>query len=673
MQTENASQIHAPTTPKKVQILPPLVAERIAAGEVIERPASVVKELVENSIDAGATQIEVRLQKGGCELIEVTDNGSGMQVEDLELSVCRHATSKITAFEDLSNLSSLGFRGEALPSIAAVACLKITTKAKSTDSAESAGTFEVVAEHTAPKKAESRRVPNYNFVGSNHGTRITVTSLFSQIPARLKFLKSAGAETSAVREIIERIALTHPEVAFTLTSDERKIVSLPSETLAKRAERMLSNNNPFEVLHAKLDGAWSVEVIWLKGLSQPHTRSIYQIVNGRALRDRIVQQAVLNPLRQSFLPGHFPSMVVKLDIPADEIDVNAHPTKTEIRFLDSKKIFALCHAAIEKLLADSTPTAEELSQVLNPIYSKGAYPHFEQQQSFKTDTSSMAYTKPEQFQLGTQDFGGGSLSAGGNANFTATPTKQESFFGANQFESSHNGDQHHSHSHFHSPTHASTEENQDHTTSATPFTFDTTPFGLYKGIWFSTYIVFEQDEEMLLIDQHAAHERIRYEKLKSRVLKEEGVEEQTLLVPEVIRMDAEKLFQMKEKLQLLKSLGFDCEAFSEESVLFRSIPAVWGMSQLTPRLKNLLERLHDSEVSGIEMNHPVWDETLFEKVAMEACRSSFKAGDHMNEWSAIDLTRKLMQCQHPGNCPHGRVTFIKISKLKIEEWFNRKI
>ncbi len=605
MQTETFTNLK---TSKKIQILPPLVAERIAAGEVIERPASVVKELIENSIDAGATQIEVRLQKGGCELIEVIDNGQGMNPEDLELSVCRHATSKIASFEDLSQLASLGFRGEALPSIAAVACLKITSKSKFEN--QDGATHEVVAEHTAPKKAESRRVPNYSFLGSNHGTRITVTSLFSQIPARLKFLKSPGSETSAVREIIERVALTHPEIAFSMTSDERKVISLPSETLAKRAERMLSDNNPFEVLHTKLEGTWGIEVIWLKGLSQPHTRSIYQIVNGRALRDRIVQQAILNPLRQSFLPGNFPSLVVKLDIPADEIDVNAHPTKTEIRFLDSKKIFALCHAAIEKLLADSTPAPAEFTSLQNPFSPKENIPLFQTYSSFSES--------PKQFQLET----------------TSAPSSE-------------------------SPV----EE----------FSFDTTPFGQYKGIWFSTYIVFEQNEEMLLIDQHAAHERIRYEKMKDKVLKSEGVEEQTLLVPEVIRLDAEKLFQMKGKLSLLKSLGFDCEAFSEESVLFRSIPAVWGMNQLTPRLKNLLERLYDSDVSGIEMNHPVWDETLFEKVAMEACRSSFKAGDHMNEWSAIDLTRKLMQCQHPGNCPHGRVTFIKISKLKIEEWFNRKI
>jgi DNA mismatch repair protein MutL len=582
---------------KHIQILPPLVAERIAAGEVIERPASVVKELVENSIDAGATQIEVRLQKGGCDLIEVIDNGSGMAASDLELSVCRHATSKISKFEDLSQLVSLGFRGEALPSIAAVASLKITSKIKSGE------TFEVSAEHTAPKKAEARRVPNYNFLGSDHGTRITVTSLFSQIPARLKFLKSSGAETGAIREIIERLALTHPEISFFLQSDDRKVLSLPSETLSKRAERMLSDDNPFELLQTKLEGTWGIEVIWLKGLSQPHTRSIYQIVNGRALRDRIVQQAILSPLRQSFLPGNFPSLVVKLDIPADEIDVNAHPTKTEVRFLDTKKIFALCNAAIERLLEDSTPSEQELSSVMNPIYAQGNYPHYH---------ASPNYLPSHQPEL---------------SSFTTS-----------------------------TPSHVEND-----------FNFDTTPFGQYKGIWFSTYLVFEQNEEILLIDQHAAHERIRYEKLKSRVLKREKVEEQELLTPEVIKMDAEKVFQLREKLPLLQSMGFDCEAFSEESILVRSIPAVWGMNSLTLRLKNLLERLH-------ETNHAsVWDETLFEKVAMEACRSSFKAGDHMNEWSAIDLTKKLMQCEHPGNCPHGRVTFIKISRNKVDEWFNRKI
>ncbi len=599
------------TTPgPKISILPPLIAERIAAGEVIERPASVVKELVENAIDAGSTEIEVRLGKGGCDLIEVTDNGHGMSRENLEISICRHATSKILELDDLTRLSTLGFRGEALPSIAAVAELQITSRARGSDV-----THELRAAHTAPARGIAERVANYNFLGSPQGTRIRVLSLFSQIPARLKFLKSAGAESSAVREIIERLALTHPEVSFSLFSDDKKLLSLPSEDLAKRAERMLGDGNPFELLTAKIEGGWAIEVIWLKGLSSPHTRSMYQIVNGRALRDRILQQAILNPLRQSFLPGSFPSIVVKLNIPSDEIDVNVHPTKTEIRFLDPKKIFALCSAAIQQLLVNSTP------------------------KEMWSNTSSYSFQA------------GGNLSEQFQLPATSSPTRYEgSLFSG------------------------TSENTAGYSNPATPaladdFSFDTTPYGQFRGILFSTYFVYEQGDELLLIDQHAAHERIRYERLKNSVLNREVIEQQELLVPEVIKLPQEKVQELKSKIPALQSLGFDAEVFSEESILFRTIPAVWGTNQLTLRLRNLLERLETTDL----LADVAWDETLFEKIAMEACRSSFKAGDHIHVDGANDLTRKLMKCEHPGNCPHGRPTFIKVNKLKIEEWFSRKI
>ena len=614
--------------PKKIAILPPLIAERIAAGEVIERPASVVKELVENSIDAGATQVEVRLSKGGCDLLEVYDDGSGMRKEDLELSVCRHATSKIQNLEDLSHLDSLGFRGEALPSIAAVAELTITSRAIAGNPSNvnptlpPTETYEIKAAHTAPVRAKAERVANYNFLGKTHGTRVRVTSLFSQIPARLKFLKSAGAESNAVREIIERLALTHPEIRFALFSDDRKLLDLPSESLVKRAERMLGDGNPFEVLETKLEGAWAIEIIWLKGLSLPHTRSMYQIVNGSALRDRILQQAILNPLRQSFLPGNFPAMVVKLSIPSEELDVNVHPTKTEIRFLDPKKIFALCHAALEKILVNSTPSEFWMGGMqTNTSIIPGQ--NQLQQNSFSSSPYSQAYLTREQ---------------------TETPVSSTGF---------------------------STETSSTTTVALDQNPFDTTPFGQFKGILFSTYFVFEQGTELLLIDQHAAHERIRYERLKNSVLKRENIEEQELLVPEVIKLDAEKIHQLKDKLSLLPKLGFDAEVFSEDTILFRTVPAVWGMNQLSSRLKNLLERLDESPLD--QTQELVWDEVLFEKVAMEACRSSFKAGDHIHERGAIDLTQALMKCAHPGNCPHGRPTFIKIPENKMEEWFSRKL
>jgi DNA mismatch repair protein MutL len=655
----------------KISILPPLIAERIAAGEVIERPASVVKELVENAIDAGATQIEVRLNKGGCDLIEVLDDGKGMDRDDLEICVCRHATSKIKEFDDLTHLASLGFRGEALPSIASVAELTITSRVQTpelspTDS--SAGhTFEIKAAHTAPAKANAERVANYNFLGMAHGTRVRVASLFSQIPARLKFLKSPGAESSAVREILERLALTHPEVRFALSSDDRKLLDLPIEALSKRAERMLGDGNPFELLETKIEGAWGIEIIWLKNLSLPHTRSMYQIVNGRALRDRILQTAILNPLRQSFLPGHFPAIVVKLDIPPEEIDVNVHPTKTEIRFLDSKKIFALCNAAIEKILIDSTPSEFWLGKSAGTpaSASMSAYsPAFRASSAY-----SQAYLTPS-------SVGGASLPSSENFSHSGNESAREG--NSSGWTSSL------------SPIESTNGLGQSPSGNfVSDFSFDTTPFGQFKDILFSTYFVFEQGDELLLVDQHAAHERIRYEKLKNSVLRQEKIEMQELLVPEVTKLDSEKVTALKEKISLLPQLGFDAEIFSEEAILFRSVPAVWGMNQLGTRLKNLLERLLEIDID-LTRSHPVsqekvtsqqklaiesltWDEVLFEKVAMEACRSSYKAGDHMDERGAIDLTQKLMNCEHPGNCPHGRPTFIKISKFKVEEWFSRKI
>lgn len=592
----------------KIQVLPSLIAERIAAGEVIERPSSVVKELVENSIDAGATQVEIRLVRGGTDLIEVFDNGSGMGREDLELCVGRHATSKIKNFEDLSRLDSLGFRGEALPSIGSVSDLTIVSREKSGEE-----TYEIRVNQSTTNKAESKTVANANFLGSKHGTRIKVASLFSQIPARLKFLKSPGAESNAVREIIERLALTHPEIRFKVTSDERVLLDLPIESLKDRAIRMLSDDNPFEVTTVSLPGTYGIEIIWLKGLSLPHTRALYQIVNGRALRDRTLQNAILNPLKQSFLPGHFPAMVVKLNIPTDEIDVNVHPTKTEIRFLESGKIYALCNAAIDKLTA-GTPRVDN--------------------SEFGSAFSLHASHAASSF--------GGHAGGGGYSTYGSTPA----FTYSSPLQTSE----------------PSSEANSEFRL------LDSTPFGEYRGVLFSTYFVFEKDQELTLIDQHAAHERIRYEKLKKSILNREKIETQALLVPEVVKFSQDKCLELKPKLPVLESMGFEVEAFSEDAILFRAIPAVWGNSALSLRLKNLLERLLETEVKPENL---AWDETLFEKIAMEACRSSFKAGDTIFESGAIDLTTKLFQCEHPGNCPHGRPTAIKISKNKVEEWFNR--
>ena len=630
---------------KRIQILPSLIAERIAAGEVVERPASVVKELVENSIDAGATAVDVKLSRGGTDLIEVTDNGSGMTREDIEICVCRHATSKISLFEDLSRLGTLGFRGEALPSIASVSDLTVTSREK--DSSE---TFEIRASQTAPAKAKAQTVANLNFLGDRHGTRVRVASLFSQVPARLKFLKSMGAEASAVREILERLALTQPEVQFKLTSDDRVLLNLPSENLKNRTLRMLAGDNPYEALETSLPGAYGIEIIWLKGLSFPHTRSMYQIVNQRALRDRTLQMALLNPLKQSFLPGNFPAIVAKLDVPADEIDVNVHPTKTEIRFLESGKIFALCDAAVKRLLATSKESPAFQS---SPFAGQSYRSNFSLEQA-----AALSLAGGFQSQAYTPYLSAGSAQAFPPFSQNSISENEDAPFSADGMQSGALA--------MHSGTNTQTVWGDSHSQNSS--FIDSTPFGEYRGVLFSTYFVFESGDELMLVDQHAAHERIRYEKLKNKILAREKIETQALLVPEIVKFPADRIASLSERLSSLETLGFEAEIFGEDSVVFRGVPSVWGNSGLSHRLKNLCERLLDTDYQPQNL---AWDETLFEKIAMEACRSSFKGGDYIHEAGAVDLTIKLFQCEHPGNCPHGRPTTIKITKSKVEEWFSR--
>ncbi|NDG83587.1 MAG: hypothetical protein EBX52_00945 [Proteobacteria bacterium] len=330
-----------------------------------------------------------------------------------------------------------------------------------------------------------------------------------------------------------------------------------------------------------------------------------------------LQTAILSPLKQSFLPGNFPACVVRIELPRDELDVNVHPSKTEIRFLEPGKIFAICHAAFQQVL--------EGERFAPP---------------------SPAFLPPD----------------------PNTPAGAPFFSSGGGYRADFRGDFRGSYTPVLSLETPSSPESASAQPGAAPTFLDETPIGDYRGVLFSTYFVFERGDELTLIDQHAAHERIRYEQLKSRILRNEKIETQLLLVPEVVKFPVEAVLELKPKLPLLTALGFEVEVFGEESILFRAIPAVWGVSALTERLRNLLERLGESAVDPATL---VWDETLFEKIAMEACRSSFKAGDAIPGLSALDLTRKLYQCEHPGNCPHGRPTAVRIKKTKVEEWFSR--
>ncbi len=652
----------APQAPR-VHVLNPLVAERIAAGEVIERPSSVVKELVENSLDAGATEVTVLLEEGGKRLIEVLDNGHGIHRDDLKVCIQRHATSKLSSLSDLEKISTLGFRGEALPSVGAVADLTLLSRARGEETA-----YQLHL-HSLEASPEPEAITFGHFMSSPHGTRIQARGLFSQVPARLKFLKSQASEVSQVREWIERLALAHPETGFRLVSDGRQISSLRPQDEVARVKAILSDGDDYPIVSASNDlglkdrgrGTLHVRAHWIQGLSSPQTRKVTQVVNGRSVRDRMIQQAILAAFRQALLPGQFPAVAVFIDIDPSEIDVNVHPTKTEIRFLDNRKVFhaieSLLSSMIEKRGAPAVVATSSASGSANSAWSPSGSTFGSAPLQWSPQPSSYQPTWQASEAIPTTKT---------PFDFTAPPTMPISNEGLN----------------------ASSEALPSHSAPSAGQALGLTP-ERFMGTAFNTYLFYDVGHELVLIDQHAAHERIRYEKLRKRALSivnatnntgpnapagatSAGV--QALLIPEAVRFAAEERMKVEARLDWLLALGFDAEIFGEETLLFRAIPGEWGAHNLRTRLKNLTERLISAEAAeGRTLQSIFMDETLFEKLASEACHSAIRAGDRLERIEALELIEQLFICEHPWNCPHGRPTVARIPKGKIEEWFQRRV
>jgi len=621
-------------TPKKrIQLLDPLIAERIAAGEVIERPGSVVKELVENSIDAGATQIQVTLVDGGKNLIEILDNGYGMSPEDLKLAPLRHATSKLRTLEDLERISTLGFRGEALPSIAAAGSMTLLSRAKNSSEA-----YELdLSERGSMSEYKPKPVTFGHFLTAPHGTRIQVSSLFSQIPARLKFLKSQASEVGFVREWLERLALTQPSIGFKLISNDRIILNLPASSEPERVQALLADENHYPLISSmrgmESDSSdWiKLRVHWIQGLSSPQLRKVVQIVNGRALKDRVLQQAILSPFRQLLLPGQFPALALYVEIDPAQIDVNVHPTKTEIRFLDSRSVFHAVEKLIEKMVQEQgAPT----------------FPVFAPELMHNAQTTS---------------------EFSGTSHAHISPRAQPSFFSNHPAQAS-------------APGSSSVGElwrMQDSVrilpSAQTSFSHEAIKAEnqvRYCGQLFSTYLMFQKGEEVWILDQHAAHERIRFELLKKSL---PFADSQQLLLPEALRFSPELRLEISERIAGLNAIGFEIEFYGEDSLLFRAIPAAWGNEDLQTRLKSLIDRVLDIPPGDLVAEKILTDAKLFEKIASQACHSAVRAHDLLTEDQARKLYQDLYACENPWNCPHGRPTTLKMTEGKFEEWFQRKV
>jgi DNA mismatch repair protein MutL len=586
-----------------IRQLPPNLVNRIAAGEVVERPASVVKELIENAIDAGATRIDVVANGGGLSLIRVTDDGCGMDGDDLALAVERHATSKLKD-DDLSAILTLGFRGEALPSIGAVARLTIMSRARGATQA-----YEIAVDggRKAPLKPAA--------IGG--GTRIEVRDLFYATPARLKFMKSERAETGAIADIVKRLALAKPEIAFSLAIGDRTVLRLepcPPGLLdhgLPRLGRILGEDFVTDALPVRA-ARGSIVVEGFAGLAtlhRPNSLGQYLVVNGRPVRDKLLVGAVRAGYGDLVPNGRHPMLALFLTLPPDEVDVNVHPAKTELRFRDAQAVRALIVTALHEALGSSQHRATaSLSQ---EALARMAWPSL-----------GFASHHPSPRAFGFAERGQAPLSP------VATPS---------------------------APTHANADDG------------DTTayPLGAARAQVHDTFIIAETETSLVIVDQHAAHERLVYERLK-KAFANGGLSRQMLLIPEVVELDAEAADRLAGAAPELERLGLVVEAFGQSAVIVREVPALLGQGNIQGLLRDLADELAEGEGSLVV------SERLDHVLSTMACHGSVRAGRRLNAEEMNALLRDMEETPFSGQCNHGRPTYVELKLADIEKLFQRR-
>ena len=585
-----------------IRQLPPNLVNRIAAGEVVERPASVVKELIENAIDAEATRIDVVANGGGLGLIRVTDDGSGMDRDDLALAVERHATSKLQD-DDLSAILTLGFRGEALPSIGAVARLTIMSRVRGADKA-----YEIAVDggRKAPIKPAA--------IGG--GTRIEVRDLFYATPARLKFMKSERAESGAIADIVKRLALAKPEIAFSLVNSDRTVLRLepcPPGLLdhgLPRLGRILGEDFVTDALPVcAARGNIAVEgFAGLATLHRPNSLGQYLVVNGRPVRDKLLAGAVRASYGDLVPNGRHPMLALFLTLPPDEVDVNVHPAKTELRFRDAQAVRALIVTALHEALgsaqhrATASLSQEALARMARPSSGFASHP------------SPRAFGFAERTQAPLAPI--------------ATPS---------------------------APTQA--HANDSDTTAY--------PLGAARAQVHDTFIIAETETSLVIVDQHAAHERLVYERLK-KAFANGGLSRQMLLIPEVVELDAKAADRLAGAAVELERLGLVVEAFGPSAVIVREMPALLGQRNIQGLLRDLADELAEGEGSLVV------SERLDHVLSTMACHGSVRAGRRLNAEEMNALLRDMEETPFSGQCNHGRPTYVELKLADIEKLFQRR-
>lgn len=595
----------------RIRLLPDIVASQVAAGEVVERPASVVKELIENSIDAGARKIEILIRRGGISLVRVADDGCGMDRDDALLSLERHATSKIRSAADLAAIETLGFRGEALPSIASVSRFRLTTRepdaVAGTEIIVNGGKIDVVRDG-----------------GEAPGTQVEVRSLFYNLPARRKFLRSENTESRNIEHQLQLQAIGHPQIAFAFVRDARLVFQLPSAANLHDRIRDLYGNELLERLlpvnGAGLDKIGIGGLIGRAGLSRQTRAQQLVFVNGRAVESPVVTAALREGYHTALMKGQFPVTFLFLNLDPASVDVNVHPAKREVRFRDPTAVREAVVNSIRRTLEGGrSDWQEKFHAPAAPV------------QSIETTAKIPEPRHRELPELGAA-LGEGSYSVvAGVADPGRTAIKPDEF------------------------------------ASEAPVKRDPIPrqFQII-GILNKLYVLMENADGLVLVDQHAAHERILFEELRRR-MEEQGVPSQKLLIPQTFDLAPRDAEWVEGNLSILQKMGIGIEGFGPNTFKIDSLPAFLQTSDPISFMQRVIDDLKSASNSSSALRLGE------EMIAMTVCRHAVKANDPLRYLEVEKLIQDLLECDLPYCCPHGRPTMIQISLAELEKKFGRKV
>jgi DNA mismatch repair protein MutL len=592
-----------------IRRLPEHLVNRIAAGEVVERPASALKELVENAIDAGAFRIAVSLAGGGIERIQVADDGCGMSPDDMALALERHATSKLPD-EAIEEVATLGFRGEALPSIASVARLVVESRLKGSD-----GWRRVVDNGQLVEEGPAALPP---------GTRITVEALFERVPARRKFLRSERSEYAACLDAVKRLAMARPDIGFTVEHDGRRVLAVqPGEDRPSRVaaltDRELAANSvgvDYQRGNARLGG-----VAGLPTFSRGVADHQYLFVNGRPVKDRLLIGAVRGAYQDLLARDRHPILALFLDLPGEELDVNVHPAKTEVRFRDPAGIRGLIVGGLRAALDAAGHRSAHQPAITLRAWSTS--PDLSRHSRESGNPASSLYGWSQSW---TPAFAGVTVSE-----------RHEDYYPAARAE-------------------AAVEAPPEGVTH---------PLGVARGQVAATYIVAEAEDGLVLVDQHAAHERLVMERMK-KALSNGGVARQALLLPEVVELDEPACDRLEARREELAEMGLELDRFGAQAVLVRAVPAMLKSGDIKGLVADLADELQAFD-QALSLK-----ERLDHVVATMACHGSVRAGRTLSVAEMNALLREMEVTPHSGQCNHGRPTWVKLAHGDIEKLFGRK-